>query len=482
MHANFRFLSSVIAAWLFLFTVLSADEINLPDIGDSGASTLSSAEERRVGEAVMRNIRRAGGLIDDLLLTDYLNNLGYRLVAASNSTHNEFNFYVINDSAINAFALPGGYIGAHYGLILAFDNEDELAAVIAHEIAHVTQRHHARSYEQQGNNALMTAALIAAMLLGGSGDGQLASAALASVTAGSVQKQLDYTRAHEKEADRIGISLLANAGYNPYSMAGSFEKMARESRLYGPQGPEFLRTHPVSENRIADAQSRARQFDTRPQPPDPAFYQMRARLRALTAKDPEAMVTTFKANLENGRYQNRDAEQYGYVLALLESKRVDEAARELKPLLKKDPNRIAYRLAQAEIETKRKRHDDALQIYRQALAISPRNSLLTYKYAETLLEAEKAQQARDVLEEYLREPAKYPMFYELLSRIESKLGQPANSHEAMAEYYYQIGQTQQAIGQLTVASKQTPLDFYQSSRIEAKLRQYRSEAEQLANR
>ncbi len=468
----------ILAGWCSLGPGLRADEIRLPDIGDAGASAMSSAEEQRVGEAVIRNIRRAGGLIDDLLITDYLNNLGYRLVAASDSSHRDFNFYVINDAAINAFALPGGYIGAHYGLILAFDSEGELAAVMAHEIAHVTQRHHARSYEQQGSGLLTTAAMIAAMLLGGAGDGQLASAALASVSAGSVQQQIDNIRAHEKEADRIGIALLAGAEFDPYAMASSFSKMARESRLYGPQGPEFLRTHPVSQNRIADAESRARQMQIALRPPGITYELVRARLRVITAKDSEATVITFRENLANGRYHNRDAEQYGYVLALLVDEQFNLAAKELKPLLKKEPNRIAYRLIQAAIEVQRKDFNAAIKIYRQALSISPKNSLLTYRYAEALLKADRPEQARKLLSDYLRSPAKYPVFYKLMSQIESKLGEKASSHEAMAEFYYQTGQTHQAISQLTIASNQPTLNFYQSSRINARLRKLRSEAAQ----
>ncbi|UCE88193.1 MAG: M48 family metallopeptidase [Pseudomonadota bacterium] len=454
-------------------TVLGASEIRLPDIGDSGAGAMSPIEEQQIGEAVVRNIRRAGGVIDDPLLVQYINHMGYQLIAARREQTREFNFFVVNDGGINAFALPGGYIGINYGLFQAFDTENELAAVVAHEIAHVTQRHHARAYEMQsGSNLPVLAAMIAAMLLGA---GDIGQAAAASVAAGSIQHQLDFTRGNEMEADRIGISLLADAGYDPHSMASTFERMAREARLYGPQLPEFLRTHPVSETRIAEARSRADRYQPRRSTPRPSYFLMRARLAVLTSRDIDATVKRFRKNLTNHSYMNRDAEGYGYALALLQAKKPAEARPEVERLREKEPNRIAYQILHAQLEMLDSKPDQAQRIYEDALALSPGNPTLTYYYAETLIDSGKPRKANALLKDFLRAPPSQPAFYRLLSETESQLGNLANAHEALAEYYYNVGQTHQAITQLTLARQAKSMDFYQSARIEARLAQFKDE-------
>lgn len=453
--------------------LLGASEIRLPDIGDSGAGAMSPAEEQQIGSAVVRNIRRAGGVIDDPLLVQYINHLGYQLIAARREQSHDFHFFIVNDGGINAFALPGGYIGINWGLFRAFDTENELAAVVAHEIAHVTQRHHARAYEMQsGSNLPVLAAMIAAMLLGG---GDIGQAAAASVAAGSIQHQIDFTRSNEMEADRIGISLLADAGYDPHSMAATFERMAREARLYGPQLPEFLRTHPVSQTRIAEARSRADRYPPRRSRPATSYYLMRARLSVLTSRDAEATVQRFRKNLANHSYPNRDAEGYGYALALLQVKKPAEARPEVERLRKKQPNRIAYQILHAQLEMLDGNHDKAQKIYEDALALSPGNPTLTYYYAETLIDGKKPRKANALLRDYLRTPPAQPAFYRLLAETETQLGNQTNAHEALAEYYYNIGQTHQAITQLTLARQGKDSDFYQSARIEARLAQFKEE-------
>ncbi len=462
-----------------------AEATELPDIGDSARSSVSPAEERRMGEAVIRNIRRAGGLIEDLLLTGYLNDLGYRLVAANNQAGARFQFFLVNDPEINAFALPGGFIGVHYGLLRAARSESELAAVLAHEIAHVTQRHHARAYENQSGSIPVVAAVIAAMILGANADGStgdLAQAAVAGAAAHSAQSQLDAIRGNEAEADRVGITLLARAGFEPLAMADFFDQLARHTRLYGPQAPEFLRTHPVTERRIADARARARSLARRPPRPESAFHHMRARLRVLTATDKREVREEFRANLAQGRYADRAAERYGYALALLETGDAAAAAAQLAPLLERDPDRIAYRALQARLARVRGQTRRALALYREALAVAPDNAVLTYGYAETLLAAGRHDEAATVLAAYLRQPGRAPAFYRLLARVETERGRSADAHEAMAEYYYQTGLTHQALDQLQVARREGRLDFYQASRIDARIRAWEEELAQQASR
>ena len=451
------------------------EQIALPEIGQSGGALVTPGEERRAGEAVVRNIRRAGGILDDPLVNDYLNHLSYRLVSTSDTQHPQFEFFMINDRVINAFALPGGYIGVNYGLLLATDSESELASVLAHEIAHVTQRHHARAYEfYESSNIPVLAAMIAAMILGSQGS-EVGQAALTALSAGSIQQQINFTRANEKEADYIGIQLLADSGFDPNSMAVFFQKLDRESRLYGPQAPEFLRTHPVNESRIADASNRAEQMRRAASPNPKNYYLMRARLQVITASDKKVIRDGFAKSLKSGRYLDRDAEQYGYALSLIETGDFNKARGILNELLKQDPDRIAYLLARASLESMANEHPQAIAHFKQALANYPGNGPLTLAYAQALLRAGKPAEARQLINEYQRTKPDEPEFYKLLAEAEAALGNTAQTHIAMGEYYYRIGQTHQAIDQLSLVLKNKQLDFYNASRIEARLTEFQEE-------
>jgi predicted Zn-dependent protease len=472
-----HFLRISLAA-MMLFTsspVLLAQNIALPDIGDSGATVLTPEQERRTGQAIIRNIRRAGGILDDPLVTEYINQVGYKLVSHSQANHSDFAFFVINDPEINAFALPGGFIGINYGLILSSQSESELASVIAHEIAHVTQRHHARAYEMASeNNIPVMAALIAAIVLG-SNNSEVGEAAMASLAAGTVQRQIDFTRENEKEADHIGIALLSDAGFDPFSMGDFFDTLHRRSRLHGPQAPEFLRTHPVNENRVADAKNRASQYPRAQLKNEFDFHLVKTRLQAISDTQPARLLETFKNNLESGRYANKTAEQYGYVLALAENGQYNKAEHILKQLLAKNPQRIAYLLAHAELKKRAGESQQALSIYKSALMLYPKNEALTLPYAETLLEMKRAQKAIQVLGPLLHEPDTYPHVYQLLAQAEGQLQHEANKHEAMAEFYFHNGQIHQAITQLELALKDSSADFYQRSRVEARLKTFKEE-------
>lgn len=303
---------TVALSLIALPVVIQSEELLIPDMGNTADYGVSPAEEKKTGEAVIRNIRRGGGVVDDPLIEDYLDHLGFRLISNTNHAEQHFKFFLINDKILNAFALPGGFIGINYGLILATESESELASVMAHEVAHITQRHHARTFEAGSNQGPILAALIAAMILG-AGNSEISQAAFAASAAGMMQSQINFTRANEKEADHMGINMLANAGYDPMAMATFFGRLEKESGLYGSQVPEFLRSHPVSTNRMTDATNRARGLKPKKKQYDKqSFYLIRARIRALAHEDTHKAVAEFSKRLESGRYQNRDAELYGY--------------------------------------------------------------------------------------------------------------------------------------------------------------------------
>jgi predicted Zn-dependent protease len=259
-HKHF-FMRFFIALFLLVnFQPIYGNEINLPNIGDPSGSTISPEQERQLGENLMRWLRQNNLVVEDPIIQDYIETLGYKLVSNSDHQDQKFTFFVIADPTLNAFAAPGGFIGVNSGLIQAAQSESELAAVLAHEVAHITQRHMARSFDAAKKQNLTTAAAILAAILLGQNSSDLAKAAITAGMAANTQMKINFTRSNEQEADRLGIQALVNAGYNPESMALFFERMEKAARLYGPQLPEFLSTHPVSVSRIADARNRARQF------------------------------------------------------------------------------------------------------------------------------------------------------------------------------------------------------------------------------
>lgn len=461
----------------FIFSSVSfADNIDLPNIGDN-AGNISPAEEFRTGEAVIRNIRRAGGVLDDALIHGYLNDLGYSLVAASESLQ-PFNFFLIKDKSINAFALPGGFIGINAGLILATKSESELAGVMAHEIAHVTQRHHARQYEQGSDNIPIIAVLIAAMVLG-SQDNQVGQAALASVAAGSAQNQINFTRENEKEADRIGIELLINADFNPHGMPAFFDTLDKESRLYGDSIPEFLRSHPVNPARIADSKHRASRYPNTLKSSSISYHLLRTRLNVLGSENNKELLKFYTEKLRLGSYLNKESARYGYAMALKENKKFSEALNQTNILIKDRPGLIAYQLLKAEIETGAGQYASATKTLHQLTKLYPNNNTINLYYAKTLLKANKIKQAHSILQQQVKLSTNAPELYRLLAETDAKLNHVANSHQSLAEYYYLLGQTHEAVNQLELALKTPKNNFYLISRLEARLLEFKNEIIQL---
>ena len=454
----------------FNANVFAVNNIVLPNIGDN-AGSVSAIEEYRTGEAVIRNIRRAGGIIDDALSQTYLNELAFRIVAATGSQQ-PFHFVLIADNNINAFALPGGFIGINAGLILATKSENELAGVIAHEIAHITQRHHARRYEKGTSSIPVIAALIAAIVLGGN---DVSQAALASAAAGSAQSQINFTRENEKEADRIGIELLINAEFNPHGMTDFFDTLDKESRLYGEGIPEFLRSHPVTPSRISDSKHRASKYPNTLSVNSINYHLLRTRLHILGTENKAGLINEYTNRLSKGLYQNKQATQYGYALALQLNKQYPLALKQVQALLEHNTENVTYNLLNAEIEADAENYSAALKIYEKLLDIHPNNDAINIFYAETLIKANKLPQAHKVLQQQISLANKTPDTYRLLAETQAKTNQIAESHLSLAEYYYLLGQTHDAIKQLEIALKSPNNNFYLTSRLEARLNEFKDE-------
>lgn len=450
-------------------TVAASESDTLPEIGDPSAGIISPIDERRLGENLLRNLRNNQLVVEDPLIQDYIDSIAYRLVAASDHIRQPFTFFVIDDAAVNAFAAPGGYIGINTGLFLLTESESELAAVIAHEIAHITQRHMSRTFEAAGKQNLATAVAILAAILLGQENIDLSSAALATGLASTAQLQLNFTRANEKEADRIGIQTLKEAGLNPTGMATFFGRLDKLSGLQGAAIPELLRTHPVSVSRISDAQNRAQSNQRKHFEENSNYYLMQARLRVLTQADSAQLKQDYQAALKNKRYLNEDASRYGYALTLMNTGDTTQAKTLIVNLLKKDPLRIAYLTALGQVQAKSGNLEAAMQVYDDALRNFPNNYPLVVDFVELLLDNNEPARAVQLLRNYTRSKQGNAIIYKLLARAAEKSGNIAEAYENMAEHYYLIGQTHAAIEQLDTALKLPALNNYQSLRMEARL-------------
>ncbi len=453
------------------------NEIALPEMGVTGSTRLTPEEERHLGESFMRQVRQNLAIADDPEIEEYIWNLGYRLVANSDYKSQPFSFFVVKDPAINAFAGPAGYIGINSGLIHASESESELAAVMAHEIAHVAQHHLDRTLDAAEKLSLPTAgALIAAIILGAK-DPNLAEAAIAATLAANAQTQINFTRGHEMEADHIGMQILAKSGFDPRAMPAFFERLQQTDRLYDNELPEFLRTHPVTTDRIAESRSRADKYPTPPHRDEGMYYLMQAKLRVLTADNPGQLARDFANQLKEGRYSDKRAVRYGYGLALAATGNYGKARQEIKIAIKEDGERIPYLIALAKIEIAAGENEAALHVLADALRLSPSNTPLTRHYASALIQSGDPLKARNVLEEYIKNTPPTPAAYELLAKADGNAGFSGAAHRALAEYYYLKGETHTAIEQLQLALQQKDITDREADLIEARIDTLKSVAE-----
>ena len=455
----------------------SGAQVQLPDFGDTASVTLSPAEERELGALIMRQVRATLPIIEDAEVEEYVQSLGYKLVSSGSGATTDFYFFVISVPVVNAFALPGGYIGINSGLITATESESELASVMAHEIAHVTQRHIARAIAAQENTQFATlAAVIAGLILGAVADPQAGQAAVVGATAASAQSQINFTRANEKEADRLGIQMLASADFDPNAMPSFFEKLDLASRYY-TKPPEYLSTHPVTTSRIADSRGRAAQFPRKPYVESTSYDLIRAKLEVLTTTDPQRLLTIFESRLEQAGKGDRTAALYGRALVLAELGQIDRAREELAKLVAAHPTRVGFRVALARQDIAAGRTEEGLAIFRDAYSLFPDSTQLVRGYVDALVRSGRNQDAIDVLNAYSRIYAKDPPMYRLEAEAYRQLGKSVNSRLALAEYYYRTGELDGAIHQLELGLNEPGGDFYVQSRIEARLQELQRERE-----
>jgi predicted Zn-dependent protease len=452
-----------------LLTVLSAQAAELPDFGSPADAALSKSREAQIGRGVMLQLRNAGVVIDDTFLSENLSTLGSQLDTHETNVEFNFDFFIVKDDRINAFALPGGYIGVNSGLVLASETESELAGVLAHEISHVTQRHIARAaYDNQRSSIVSLAAMLAALVLGAASD--MSSDAMTGVISASqalaAQRQINFTRSNEHEADRVGIELLSGAGFNPYGMSSFFEKLGRR---YGSSQavPELLQTHPVTSDRVAEARDRARQLPALSPTNSLTYTLTKARLVALNASTPEGAFATFRDKTDSDAPEDR----YGLALASMRMSLNDNAERLFRGLIEEFPNTMAFRVGRAEAMAASGATNAALEIYADAIRLFPRNGPLTTSYAETLIAAGKPAEAHKLLLDLLNNAAPTPPQLRLIARAANAQGDVANAYFYMSYYYAAIGNLPLSIGQVRMALETPNANEVDRARFRSRLEQ-----------
>jgi predicted Zn-dependent protease len=462
-----------------LASVAQTERITLPDMGASADTVISRKEEEDYAKALLRQMRAYEVLNEDPLVAGYFQDMGYRLVANSDRPNKSFTFSVVDLPVVNAFAAPGGVVVLYSGLILAADTESEVAGVLSHEIAHITQQHMERAIE---NAKSMTIPLLLAMVglvLAGGGSGEAIQGALMGGSAAAQQAQIYFTRQNEIEADRIGIQTLYEAGYDPHGMGQFFEKIGRLTRPMGEGPPEFLRTHPVTVSRIAEAENRAQNLPSPPPSDGRDFYLMQARIRALGEDNPEKALEYFRFRSERADITEaqQQALDYGMAIALQRKGDFGEAQELLNSLVSRDPH-LAFELQIAALDLESGKTSAAVKRLAGLYQDFPGNHAISIAYCDALLRDNQpgsAETASTILRQQLLTHPDDPTLYVLYAGASNNAGNTVRAKEAIAESYYQRGSTQAAITQLQALVNSEDLDYYERARISARLNELQIE-------
>ena len=448
---------------------------NLPDLGDASAGVLSPQLERKIGEEAFRDIRSGNPLfLDDPEITNYVSELGARLTGASSEARQKFEFFVLRDPSINAFAMPGGYVGVHTGLLLAAQSESEIASVLAHEISHVTQHHIARMVTRGSQISSLSIAATILALLAARSNPDMAQAAMISATAGSIQAQLDFSREFEREADRLGFQLLRDAGFDVHAMPNFFERLQRAGRFYDNSAPSYLRTHPLTTERISDMQNRAQSLPYKQVPDGLDFYLVRAKLRAEQGLPREALAAA-ESQVKDRRYASQAGARYGLVVALMRSREFVRAEREMVELRKLTQPDPMVELLAARLRTVRGDPAGALDVLQSARRAFALDRAVAYALVEALQSLGRHQEALAQSDSLIQAYPTDARLFAMRARSLAATGKSLQLHQALAEQYYLSGSLPAAIEQLQLAQKAGEGDFYQQSVLEARLRQMRAE-------
>ncbi|WP_300442726.1 M48 family metalloprotease [Zoogloea sp.] len=462
----------LIAALLCVAMVPRGLAQNLPDLGDNASTDLSPLAEQRLGAQIMREIRwRDPAYLRDAEIEDYLNRIGERLVAAGAGAGLSFQFFGVSDPSLNAFAMPGGNIGVHTGLILAAQSESELAGVLSHEVAHVTQRHIARMVGKQSQTGLLMLASLLVAVLAAKSSSQVSQGAIMAGQAAGLSSQLSYSRDFENEADRLGVQNLAAAGFDVRGMVGFFERLQKNSRLYENNAPAYMRTHPLTGDRITEMENRIAQMPYRQVPDSLDFQLVRAKLKAGRQASREVLEEFERA----ARVSNPSfAAQYGLVRAYLSVRRLADAERAMVEVRKR--HEVSAMIAGLEGDLRLAQGDPAgaAKVFREGKARFPQSRRLLYGELEALIDSGRPAEALTAVKAEVLTTPDNATLWELRARAEAALGMRLAQHRSLAEVYTIRGSYAAAVEQLTLAQSAGDGDFFEQSAVDSRLRDVRA--------
>jgi len=444
---------------------------DLPALGDASSGIVSPQQERQLGHAWLSLLRGQVKQLSDPLLKDFVESSVYRLAETSALQDRRLSFIFIDSPQLNAFAAPGGIVGVNGGIFIIAQTEAEYASVMAHELAHLSQRHFARGVQaQQRMQIPMLAALLAGVVAAAAGAGDLGMATIVSSQAAAFQEQMRFSRQNEQEADRFGLLNLERAGYDPRAMPAMFGRLLRQYR-YASRPPEFLLTHPLTENRIADTLSRAEQYPPQGKQDSLAYQLVRTRMQLYYEETPGISFKRFAAVLNE--QPNNQAARYGLTLALAKNQQIDEAGKALAPLLQQHPDNIIFNLAKIELDMAANRLDMAEKRLTPLLASFPDNYPLKQAQADLLLKQNKPALAEKVLDELLKSRGSDPDIWYQSAEARGLSGNISALHQARAEYFALTGDYEQALEQIELAKRRAGANFLLASRIEARQNELR---------
>ncbi|WP_372875350.1 M48 family metalloprotease [Pseudomonas sp.] len=442
---------------------------DLPSLGDASSAIVSPQQEHQLGRAWLSLLRGQIRQLADPQLKDFVENSVYRLGETSELQDRRLEFVLLDSPQINAFAAPGGIIGVNGGLFLYAQTEAEYASVMAHELAHLSQRHFARGLEAQQRMQLpLMAAMLAGIVAAAAGAGDVGMAAIASTQAAAIQEQRRFSRQNEQEADRIGLVNLEKAGYDPRAMPSMFERLMRQYR-YDRKPPEFLLTHPVSESRIADTRNRAEQAKAGGVTDSVRYQLMRARVQLIYEDTPGLAAKRFRAMLDE--QPELQAARYGLALAQIKRGQHQQARESLQPLLQAAPDDITYNLAQVELDIASGRLAEAQSHVERLMHNYPNNYPLNQARIDLLMKQGRPQDAERALDELLKRRSKDPDIWYQVAEVRGLNGNTIGLHQARAEFFALVGDYDQAIEQLDFAKRRSTNNFQLASRIDARQRE-----------
>jgi len=463
---------------IILFVSKAGFANDLPELGSHFDNLLTQNDEKKITFQILSQVYQSNNVINDSEINNYIERLGSKLSMEGTDDKLSLKFFIIDDPSINAFAMLGGIIGIHTGLIFAANTESELSSVLSHEIAHITQKHLLRLFDSQARNSFKSYLALAIAILAARSNSQVASGAIVAANAAQVQSALDFTRENEKEADRVGIEILNKSGFDPKGFIDFFRTLQRFNTFSSGAAPSFLRTHPITSDRISDIQDRLKEFRYVQKLSNLEFYLIKAKLQAFLG-DKELIVSIFEREINDKTSLNLEASLFGLSYAYLRKNDVFKARKTFN-LIKNLDNPMFYQL-EATILVNEKKYEEAYRVYKDALEKYANNISLIIGKANLLINSKQANLAIEFLKKYVDLYPSNHLIYESLAKSYSIVGKKLLEHENLANAFYYKYDIQEAVTQMDLATKANDGNFYEKSRVEFRLNELKREADLLIN-